>query len=129
MTCRRVVSAMLIPATLLLFTGCTKTVWVGPEELRPQEKLKGVVTADGREVSLEPEAASVRGDTLYADVGGESVRFALDEVERVGVQRPNPAATTVVVVGALLVAALAAAAIAVVSSMDEWSLTDSPYEE
>lgn len=126
MSIRRVVSAVLIPATLLLFTGCTKTVWIGPEEFRPEHKLRGVVTADGQEVKLD--RVTVRGDTIYAYAGADAFRFTLNEVERVGVQRPNPAATVAVFLGTVLVVALAASAIAVVASMDEWSLSDSPFE-
>jgi hypothetical protein len=108
MSYRRVICAVLLPATLLLFAGCTKTAWVGPGELRPEDagKLKGVVTAEGRKVSMEPEEATIQGDTLYADVSGEALRFALDDLAQVGVKRSDTLATVGLVLG--ITAAVAA---------------------
>ena len=125
---RRVISTVLIPATLLLFTGCTKTVWVGPEELRPEQRLKGVVTADGQIVELDPWAATLRGDTIYADTGEDALRFALDEVSGVGVERENTVATVAVIVGVAL--ALVWAIGLATWEMPGWGNppSDSPFE-
>ena len=118
MSYRRVICAVLVPAMLLLFTGCTKTAWVGPTELRPEDarKLKGVVTADGRKVGLEPEA-TIRGDTLYAELNGEALRFALDDLAKVGVERSNPLATVGLVLGITAAAAAVVLAVAYISAL------------
>jgi hypothetical protein len=101
---RRIISAVLVPATLLLFTGCTQTVWVGPTELQPGQKLNGLVTAGGQEVKLDPSKATARGDTIYADADEDALRFPLHEVDRVGVVRSNPSATVALLLGFGLVA-------------------------
>lgn len=66
------------------------------------------MTADGQEFSVEPSVSSIRGDTIYAytEVGGEALRFALAEVERVGVQRPNPGATKAIIITGVILAAV-----------------------
>lgn len=110
MSYRRVISAALLPATFLLFTGCTKTAWVGPTELRPEDarKLKGVVTADGQTIGMQPEEATIQGDTLYAEVNGEVLRFALDDLAKVGVKRSDTLATVGLVLGITAAAAAVA---------------------
>jgi hypothetical protein len=107
---RRFIAAVLVPATLLLFTGCTKTVWVGPAELQPKEKVKGVVTADGQRVELDPFTATLRGDTIYADKGEDAPRFALDEVSRVGVLRFDYVSSGAILLSVALVAVVVVAA-------------------
>jgi len=124
---RRTISAVLVPATLLLFTGCTQTVWVGPTELQPGQKLKGLVTTRGQEVKLDSSAATFRGDTIYADAGEDALRFPINEVDRVGVQRSNPSATVALLLGVGLVAAV----VLYVGTMEyemSWDLSDSPFE-
>jgi hypothetical protein len=103
---RRMISAVLVPVMLLQFSGCTKTVWVIPEQLRPEDNVGVVVTGDGHEIRLD--RARLRGDTIYTSSGEAGLRFAVDEVRGVGVQRPDPAATL------LLVMSAACAALAVV---------------
>ncbi len=124
---RRIITAVLVPATLVLFTGCTQTVWVGRTELQPGQKLKGLVTTGGQEVKLDSSAATFRGDTIYADAGEDALRFPLNEVDRVGVQRFNPSATVALLLGVGLVAVV----VLTVSTMEidyGWDLSDSPFE-
>jgi hypothetical protein len=123
---RRVISAVLIPATLLLFTGCTKTVGLSPEQLQPEENVKVFWTADGQ--AVQPDRTTVRGDTIYAEVGDDTFRFALNEVRGVAVKRPDHLKTAILIisVAALVGVVVAAAATWEPMSSGSWSW-DLPY--
>jgi hypothetical protein len=86
---RRMISAVLVSVMMLQIAGCSKTVWVGPRELQPEQRITSVVTDDGRVYELDPWVASLRGDTIYADSGDDALRFGVDEVRGVGVQRTD----------------------------------------
>lgn len=100
---RRIIPALLIPPILLLFSGCTKTAWIHPEKLQPEQKIRGVVTADGQQVAFNAKEARLRGDTIYAQAHEDGLRFALEDLQSVGIRRDNTLATLALFAGALLV--------------------------
>ena len=94
---RRRVSLLLLTTLIPMFIGC-KT-WGLPEELSSDQflaataldptenRIVGVTTTAGEDVAfgLDPEAASVRRDTIYGYVSGEPYQVALSDAERVWV--------------------------------------------
>ncbi len=51
---------------LIKLSGCTRTVWIGPEEIPPaNDNIKGVKTVEGKEVKFDSEPrAAVEDDTI-----------------------------------------------------------------
>lgn len=105
---RRVVSALLIPIMSAQFAGCTKWAWVGPSKLQPEEStVRAVEYIDARaadQYEEQPRAgvrhtvtayfydeppAALGGDTLYVTLPDGPYPFALGQVERVEVRRPD----------------------------------------
>ena len=125
---RRSVSLLLLMALIPMFTGC-KT-WGLEERLPPDQfltataldptenRIVGVTTTDGEDVAfgLEPEAAEIRGDTIFAFVESEPYQVALSDVERVWVSwhetdtRQTVLAVVGIAAGVALVAGLIVAA-------------------
>ena len=105
---RSLVSALLIPVMSAQFAGCTKWTWVGPSKLQPEESTvraveyidprvadhyEGQPRAGVRHTSMvyfygEPPAA-LGGDTLYVTLPDGLYPFALGQVERAEVRRPD----------------------------------------
>ena len=104
---RRAISTVLLPVMLMQLSGCTKTVWVGPDEIRPErDKIKAVRTIDGEKVSFDarPQPA-VEGDTIYASVGDQPYQVAIARIESASVKRANVAGqvvTSVLLIGLVL---------------------------
>ncbi|NIN10006.1 MAG: hypothetical protein GTO05_12515 [Gemmatimonadales bacterium] len=56
---RRALSAALIPMMVIQLSGCTKTVWIGPEEIQSaKDTIEGVKTVEGEKVEFD--SAGVR---------------------------------------------------------------------
>ncbi len=114
---KRAVSAVLIPVMLIQLSGCMKTVWIGPEEIRPaKDDIKSVRTVEGERVNFDSEPQpAVEGDTIYASVADQPYQIALDQIESARVRRAN-VGQTLFVAGAIVSAAVIAVII--------WSQSD-----
>lgn len=60
------------------------------------------MTADRQEVKLDPNTATLRGDTIYAYAYEDGLSFALEDLQSVGIRRPNTPGTLVLVAATAL---------------------------
>jgi hypothetical protein len=72
----------------------------------------GVTTLDGADVAFDEAGGYVQRDTVFGYKNGEPLRFPLDQVQRLWIQRFDPARTALAVVGGLGGVFLVALAIA-----------------
>ena len=105
------IAAVVLPLTLLQLTGCYHKVWVGPEKIHPEgEYVHGVETTAGEQVIFDKPKLAKRGNTSIAGrVDDELVRFPVENVHWVRVQRSDAIATApIMIVFALAVGAVIA---------------------
>ena len=108
---RRTIAAAVLPITLLQVTGCTHKVWVGPEKIHPEgEYVHGVQTTSGEQVIFDKPKLAKRGNTSIAGrVDDKLLRFPVQDVQWVRVQRSDALATApIMIVFALAVGAVIA---------------------
>ena len=111
---RRLIAAVLLPATLSLVMGCmpTSTIKVPTSELKPAEgghqaeAVRGVVTLSGEEVRFDDPVLPV-ADTLHTSVKGEPYSIALDQVDQVLVKRGDTTKLALQLVTIVVVTVLA----------------------
>ncbi len=90
MTYRRIVSAALVPVMFLQFSGCTRSVWVMPEDVGPEESgLKAVVTTESDTVAFDVGRGFARNDTIRGFVDRQPYQVAFDAVRAVRVNRTD----------------------------------------
>jgi hypothetical protein len=78
------------------------------------EKIVGVTLKDGRDIRFDKNSRPVvRGDSLQAEVGKQSLAIPVSDVQRAWVQSIDKTRTTFLVIGVtVVVLAIAAAAVA-----------------
>ena len=107
---RRLGTVLAILTLVPTWAGCTKGVRtnVAPESVplaaTQHEKIVGVSTKDGRVIDFDDPGAHLKNDTLYARVSGDYMVLAMDQTDRVFVERRegNTVATIGLVVGVTL---------------------------
>ncbi len=99
----RVVALLVIISMTGALTSCTvdKTVKLPPAQVgNPgNERIVGVTTTDGREISFDPPGATVHDKELSGDVDGKPVELRLDQIQRFWVVRKET--STVRTIGAV----------------------------
>ena len=106
---RRTVSATLLPAMLLHIAACTKTVWVSPEDIRPQdENVRAIITAavDTVHFDSDPSWGRVQNDSLFGYVDQQTFQIDLQQISAARVKRTDVLKTISLVyltIGAVLI--------------------------
>jgi len=91
---KRVVAVVAVLALLIQLTGCTvkKTQRLDPTVVTnpAAETIIGITTKAGEELSFDPPGATVRDRVIHAAVNKKPYQIALEQVERLWVQRQEP---------------------------------------
>jgi hypothetical protein len=114
---KRTISIITIMVLLIQMLGCTvkKVQRVNaPDLANPAlEKIVGITTKTGEDISFQPPGAVVQNGKIKAKVNNKDYEIAIDQVERFWVERKEP--STARTIG--LVAAIAVGTIVVVAAI------------
>jgi hypothetical protein len=116
MSYRRVVSVVLMPATLVYLSGCVSARWVGHDKIRPEgETVEKIVTVDGDSVTFSWHEGwgKTRSDTAFGYVNQQPFQIELVDVQAARVKRTDAGRTALLTVFILGLAAAAAIGVAV----------------
>ena len=117
---RRPVASLCVALLALNVVQCT---YIKPQEAQTivqsgkrddaMKKVVGVTLKDGREIRFdEGTRASLRGDTLQAQVGKQPVEFPVSDLQQVLIKSVDGDRTTLLVIGMIVVAFFALGALA-----------------
>jgi hypothetical protein len=115
MSYHRVVSVVLMPATLLYLSGCASARWVGHDKIRPEgETVEKIVTVDGDSVTFSWHKGwgTTRSDSVFGYVNQQPYEIELVDVSAARVKRTDAGKTILLSVFLLGLAAAAAVGIA-----------------